>query len=138
MIKVNAVLTLIVGTALVLLVRQYARPEWNAMQIIGLALMTAGFVLWTTARFQLGKSLAVTAQAKQLVTRGLYSKIRNPIYVFGSMVIAGLILTLGRPIWLLIFLLIIPLQLWRSGKESDVLEEKFGEEYRRYRAGTWF
>jgi len=138
MIKVNAVLTLIVGTALVLLVRQYAQPEWSVVQIIGLALMTAGFTLWTTARFQLGKSLAVTAQAKQLVTRGLYSKIRNPIYVFGSMVIAGLILTLGRPIWLLIFLLIIPLQLWRTSKESQVLEEKFGEEYRRYRAATWF
>jgi protein-S-isoprenylcysteine O-methyltransferase Ste14 len=97
-----------------------------------------GFFLWTTARFQLGRSLTVTAQAKQLVTRGLYSKLRNPIYVFGSCVIAGLILVLGRPVWLLAFLIVIPLQIWRARKESAVLEAAFGEEYRRYRAGTWF
>jgi protein-S-isoprenylcysteine O-methyltransferase Ste14 len=100
--------------------------------------MLVRFVLWTIARFQLGSSLAVTAQGKQLVTRGLYSKIRNPIYTFGSCVIAGLILALGRPVWLLIFVLIIPLQIWRARKEARVLEAKFGEEYKRYRASTWF
>jgi protein-S-isoprenylcysteine O-methyltransferase Ste14 len=108
------------------------------MQIIGICLLAGGFILWTTARFQLGKSLAVTAQAKKLVTKGLYSKFRNPIYVFGSCVIAGLILVMGRPVWLLVFLIIIPLQIWRAGKESSVLEAAFGEEYRKYRAGTWF
>jgi protein-S-isoprenylcysteine O-methyltransferase Ste14 len=108
------------------------------MQVAGICLLGIGFVLWTTARFQLGRSLTVTAQAKQLVTRGLYSKIRNPIYVFGSCVIAGLILVLGRPVWLLAFLIVIPLQIWRARKESAVLEASFGEEYRRYRAGTWF
>jgi len=100
--------------------------------------MAAGFVLWTVAPFQLGKSLTVTAQAKQLVTRGLYSKLRNPIYVFGSCVIAGLILLLGRPVWLLVFVGLIPLQIWRGRKEAQVLEAKFGEEYRKYRAATWF
>jgi protein-S-isoprenylcysteine O-methyltransferase Ste14 len=53
-------------------------------------------------------------------------------------VIAGLILVLGRPIWLLLFLIVIPLQIWRARKESDVLEAAFGEEYRKYRASTWF
>ena len=108
------------------------------MQSAGLCLMIAGFVLWTTARFQLGSSLTVTAQAKRLVTRGLYSRLRNPIYVFGSCTIAGLILLLGRPLWLLIFAAVIPLQIWRGRKEAQVLEAKFGEEYRRYRAATWF
>ena len=90
------------------------------------------------ARFQLGGSFTVKAEARQLVTRGLYSKIRNPIYVFGSMVMAGWILVFGKPVWLLIFLLVIPLQIWRTRKESAVLESAFGEEYRKYRAGTWF
>jgi protein-S-isoprenylcysteine O-methyltransferase Ste14 len=101
-------------------------------------LLIVGFILWTVARFQLGASFAVKAEARQLVTRGLYSKIRNPIYVFGSMVMAGGILVFGKPVWLLIFLLLIPLQIWRTGKESAVLESAFGEEYRKYRAGTWF
>ncbi len=138
MIATNTVLTLIVGIALGLLIWQHPPAAWTAVQDVGICLLVAGFILWTAARFQLGKSLAVTAQAKQLVTRGLYSRIRNPIYVFGSCVIAGLILTLGRPAWLLGFLAIIPLQIWRSRKESSVLEAKFGDEYRNYRAGTWF
>jgi protein-S-isoprenylcysteine O-methyltransferase Ste14 len=138
MIGPNIALTLIVGAGVGAMYWQYPPATWTAIQTAGLCLLVVGFVLWTTARFQLGASLAVTAQAKQLVTRGLYSRIRNPIYVFGSCVIAGGILLLGRPVWLLIFAGIIPLQIWRARKESQVLEHKFGEDYRRYRASTWF
>lgn len=138
MVRANTALTLIVGVALGLLIWKNAPAEWSITQIVGLCLMVAGFILWTVARFQLGKSLTVTAQARQLVARGLYAKIRNPIYVFGSIVILGLILALGRPVGLLVFVVLIPLQIWRGRKESQVLEAKFGEEYRAYRAGTWF
>ena len=138
MIAANIVLTLVVGAALGVVVWEHPPAAWGAMQVIGICLLGIGFVCWTTARFQLGRSLTVTAQAKQLVTRGLYSKIRNPIYVFGSCVMVGLILVLGRPVWLVAFLIVIPLQIWRARKESAVLEASFGEEYRRYRARTWF
>jgi protein-S-isoprenylcysteine O-methyltransferase Ste14 len=138
MIWPNIAITLIAGAALSFLLWKDHPAEWGAMPIAGLCLLVAGFVLWTLARFQLGKSLAVTAQAKQLVTRGPYSKIRNPIYVFASVAIAGLILVVGRPVWLLVFVIAIPLQLWRAQVEARVLEAKFGEEYRRYRARTWF
>jgi len=134
----NILLTIIVGLAFAGIYWQHPPAKWTGWQTSGLILMVAGFVLWTIARFQLGASLTVTAQVKQLVTRGLYSKIRNPIYVFGSCAIAGLILALGRPVWLLIFVPIIPLQIWRAGKEARVLEANFGEEYRAYRAATWF
>jgi len=138
MIGKHVVLTLIVGAGIFSLIWVHPPTAWTAMPIAGLCLIVVGFVLWTVARFQLGSSFAVTAQARQLVTHGLYSKIRNPVYVFGSCVIAGAILFFGRPIGLLVFVLIIPLQIWRAGKESAVLEAKFGEEYRKYRAGTWF
>jgi protein-S-isoprenylcysteine O-methyltransferase Ste14 len=135
---VNILLTIVVGVAIWGTLRKFSGEAWGAMQIIGACLLAVGFVFWTMARFQLGASLTVSAQAKRLVTRGLYSKIRNPIYVFGSCVIAGVILIMGRPVWLLVFLVVIPLQIWRAGKEASVLESAFGEEYRRYRAGTWF
>ena len=138
MIAKHAALTLIVGTALGLLIWEHPPAAWSTMQDVGICLLVLGFILWTTARFHLGKSFALTAKANELVTGGIYSRIRNPIYVFGSCVIAGVILTLGRPAWLLVFLAIIPLQIWRSGKESSVLEAKFGDEYRKYRATTWF
>jgi protein-S-isoprenylcysteine O-methyltransferase Ste14 len=138
MVGANVALTLLVGAALGGVIWEHPPAAWGAMHVVGMCVLVMGFFLWTTARFQLGRSLTVTAQAKQLVTRGLYSKLRNPIYVFGSCVIAGLILVLGRPVWLLAFLIVIPLQIWRARKESAVLEAAFGEEYRRYRAGTWF
>jgi hypothetical protein len=68
----------------------------------------------------------------------LYSKIRNPIYVFGSIAIAGILLFLGRPYLLLIFVVLIPLQWFRMGNETRVLEAEFGDEYRSYRRATWF
>lgn len=138
MVGANIALTLLVGAGLGLMVWEHPPAAWTAMHVAGVCLLSVGFILWTTARFQLGRSLTISAQARQLVTRGLYSKIRNPIYVFGSCVIAGLILVLGRPVWLLAFLIVIPLQIWRARKESSVLEGTFGEEYRRYRAATWF
>ena len=120
------------------MLRMHPPDDWTPIRIIGLVLLVVGFVLWTIARFQLGASFAVTAQARKLVTRGLYSKIRNPIYVFGSLLLAGNILVFARPEWLLIFVPLIPVQLWRAKNESAVLEAAFGDEYRRYRAGTWF
>jgi protein-S-isoprenylcysteine O-methyltransferase Ste14 len=138
MVGRNIALTLIVGLAVSAIVLEYPPAAWTQIQTAGLCLMVLGFILWTVARFQLGSSLTVSAQAKQLVSRGLYSRIRNPIYVFGSCVIAGLILVLGRPVWLLVFLAVIPLQIWRVRKETQVLDAKFGEEYRRYRSTTWF
>jgi protein-S-isoprenylcysteine O-methyltransferase Ste14 len=138
MLTKQVLITVVVGVALYFLVWPHRPVAWTIMPIVGACLLGPGFILWSIARIQLGNSFAVTAQARHLVTHGLYSKIRNPIYFFGSWVIIGLILLVQRPIWLLVFLILIPLQIWRAGKESSVLEAAFGEEYRTYRAGTWF
>lgn len=138
MIGKHVVLTLVVGGAVCGLLWAHPSDARTAIRIVGMGLTVVGFVLWTIARFQLGASFAVKAEARQLVTRGLYSRIRNPIYVFGSWVLAGGMLVFGRPAWLLIFVILIPLQIWRARKESAVLEAAFGEEYRKYRAETWF
>lgn len=138
MIMQNVVLTVIVAAGAACIGWEFAPSKWGSMAIAGLCLAIPAFALWTLARFQLGKSFAVTAQARQLVTRGLYSRIRNPIYVFGSLFIVGYSLLLERPVWLLIFALIIPLQIWRVRKEAQALEARFGENYKTYRARTWF
>jgi protein-S-isoprenylcysteine O-methyltransferase Ste14 len=138
MVKQHIALTLIVGTALGLTLWRWFPSDATLLQIAGACLAVVGFVLWTVARFQLGASFTVTAQARQLVTRGLYSRIRNPIYVFGSCIIAGVFLLLGHPAWLAIFAFVIPLQIWRARKEAAVLQAEFGEQYRDYRSGTWF
>jgi protein-S-isoprenylcysteine O-methyltransferase Ste14 len=110
---------------------------WTWMQTLGLCMMLVGFPLWLVAHIQLGASFGVTAQARALVTRGLYAKIRSPIYVFGSVGIAGAILFERRPLLLLVFVVLLPLQIVRTRAEGRVLEAKFGEEYRNYVRRTW-
>jgi len=110
---------------------------WTWMQTLGACMMLAGFPLWLVAHMQLGASFSVTAQARVLVTRGLYARIRSPIYVFGSIGIAGVMIFEGRPLLLLVFVVLIPLQIARTRKEARVLEAKFGEEYRNYARRTW-
>jgi protein-S-isoprenylcysteine O-methyltransferase Ste14 len=86
----------------------------------------------------LGKSFSVRAKATALVTNGIYSRIRNPIYVSGILLFFGVFLMLGYPQMLLIFVVLIPLQVIRARREAAVLEAEFGDEYREYRKRTWF
>jgi protein-S-isoprenylcysteine O-methyltransferase Ste14 len=67
-----------------------------------------------TARIELGRAFSVQAKATTLVTTGVYSRIRNPIYFFGVVFILGIIIWIGRPRPLLIFVVLIPLQVVRS------------------------
>jgi protein-S-isoprenylcysteine O-methyltransferase Ste14 len=104
---------------------------------IGIFLCLMGLAGGTFARHTLGRSFSLRARATELVTTGIYSRIRNPIYVTSVMVIVGVILMVRRPI-LLLFLVVIPLQIVRARREARVLEARFGEDYRQYRARTWF
>lgn len=108
------------------------------LRYVGMALAAVGLIGWVTARLQLGQSFSIRPKATELVTHGIYSKIRNPVYVSGTVLLAGLILWAGRPIWLVVLLILIPVQVIRARREAQVLEAKFGDGYRTYRARTWF
>jgi protein-S-isoprenylcysteine O-methyltransferase Ste14 len=127
-----------VVAVLILLVLMAGWPgPWNPQRMVGSALLLIGMLLVFTARLQLGQSFSITPQAKQLVTGGLYSKIRNPIYLFGMVAIVGLCLILQRRgLWIMVPV-ILAMQIVRARKESQVLEAKFGDEYRAYRSRTW-
>jgi protein-S-isoprenylcysteine O-methyltransferase Ste14 len=126
----------VVAIAALLLTQTPSR--WHPVRIVGLLLLIPSVILLTLARIQLGNAFSVTPQATSLVTQGLYSRIRNPIYVFATFALAGLILYLNRPYFLLLLIPIIFLQIFRARRESQVLEERFGYAYRQYRAHTWF
>ena len=115
-----------------------AHPPWTALRVAGAVIAIIGLVLMTLARVQLGNAFSITPQATMLVTHGLYSKIRNPVYVFGMVAGAGVFLYIQRPWLLLLLLILIPMQVARARAESRVLEARFGDEYRRWRQQTWF
>ncbi len=120
------------------LVYEFADQPWTPMRRAGLLLMIPALILITIARIQLGNSFSLRPQATQLVTTGIYSRIRNPVYIFGTFVFTGLFLFLERPYLLLLIVPVLILQITRARAEARVLEAHFGNEYRRYRASTWF
>ena len=111
---------------------------WTSWQIAGLAIFLPAFVLFVLARIELGRAFSIKAKATTLVTTGLYSRIRNPIYVFGGLMSLGIFVFVHRPWLLLIWVPLVPAQLIRVRKEERVLEAKFGDAYRDYKRRTWF
>lgn len=111
---------------------------WNAQRYVGTALAVIGISFVALARYHLGRAFSVKAQAHHLVTTGLYSKIRNPIYIFGMLMLIGVVLVLQRPEGWLVVLAGVIAQTIRARKEARVLEAAFGDEYRAYRRKTWF
>jgi protein-S-isoprenylcysteine O-methyltransferase Ste14 len=117
----------------------FSRPgPWDLQRSMGAVLVVVGLAGIATARYHLGKSFAVRAEAHQLVTNGVYSKIRNPIYVFGVVMLAGFVLVLHRPVLWFAVAAIVIMQLVRARREATVLEAAFGDAYREYRRKTWF
>ena len=114
------------------------RGEWNAARWTGLIIAIPAAIMLFVARIQLGNSFAVTPQARELVTHGIYSKIRNPIYVFSAILVLGFLISLQIRYPFAFLIILLPIQIVRAHQEAKVLEQKFGDAYREYRKSTWF
>jgi protein-S-isoprenylcysteine O-methyltransferase Ste14 len=136
--KANLITLVAFVVATVWLVLHLHLIAWTPVKIAGATLAAGAIAMLVVARLQLGASFSVKAKARKLVTTGLYAKIRNPIYVFGGLFLVGIAIVLENWILLLILAVLAPVQIARSKKEEQVLHDAFGEEYERYKAGTWF
>jgi len=136
--KTNIITLVLALLGFILMGIRYSGMPWTPMRIAGVVIGLPSLALLVLARIELGSSFAITAKAQNLVTHGLYSRIRNPIYFFGALVVVGLLLYIQKPraLWLLVA--IIPLQIYRARLEEKVLETKFGAEYQQYKSRTWF
>jgi protein-S-isoprenylcysteine O-methyltransferase Ste14 len=110
----------------------------TAVWYSGLLLTAVSLPLWVVARRQLGAAFSVRPEARHLVTQGLYSRIRHPIYVFGCLAYFGSLLALQ--VWpiLAAWLALTPIEVVRAKQEDRVLADAFGAEYAAYRSKTWF
>lgn len=136
--RTNAVTLAVIVFSGVVLALQIPRVPWTPIRAAGAVVAGLGYVLLIAARIQLGSSFSLTPQARKLVTTGIYSRIRNPIYVFSALFLAGLAIAIGHPVLLIVLIALVPVQVARARREEKVLSQAFGEQYERYKAKTWF
>lgn len=104
---------------------------------VSLVLIAAGAVLLGMcivdfARYGRG-TLAPADAPRQLVVRGLYRYVRNPMYLSVTTILAGESL-LARSSALLIYLMVwlVVVNLFVIGYEERTLRRRFGADYERY------
>jgi len=104
--------------------------------LIGFIVMLMGMVFNILVRRELGKNwvpLSKTTEEQELVTSGIYSKIRHPFYTSILVLSLGVTIMALNLYTLLFFILFIIAVLVRIRKEEEELIAKFGDEYKRYR-----
>ncbi len=136
--KVNILTLLIALLGLSFLGIHYGSQPWTPTRIAGVVIGLPSLALLVLARLELGSSFSVRPKAQTLVTHGLYSRIRNPIYLFGGLVFTGVSLYIDQPRALWLFVVLIPLQIYRARREEQILQARFGDEYQQYKSRTWF
>ena len=136
--KANLISLAVLLCGVVVCLSQAHTVDWTTSKIIGAVLIVLTLPLFVLARLQLGAAFSVQAEAKSLITTGLYSRFRNPIYLFGGLTLIGF--SLFRSVWgpAVVIAVMVPLQAYRIRKEERVLLEAFGDEYERYKQQTWF
>jgi protein-S-isoprenylcysteine O-methyltransferase Ste14 len=103
-------------------------------RLVGLGLATAGLALAIAGLVQ----LRGVENIDHLVTTGLYSRLRHPMYIGFIMWIVGWVAAFGSVYSLAIGLVcIVNILFWRR-LEEGAMESCYGEDYRAYRQGTWF
>lgn len=117
----------------------YRLFDSSAARIAGVFLITAGLVVFVLAFFNFGDSWRVGVDYQTpgaLVTRGIFSLTRNPIYVFIDLWFIGALLINGTLIFLVLAVLAIAAQHWQILREERFLTERYGEAYEQYRKRT--
>lgn len=84
---------------------------------------------------QLGRSFSIMAEARRLVTTGMYRFVRHPLYLAEELAVVGVAMQFWSVGTALILLAQIAFQLIRMRNEEAVLEAAFPE-YARYRERT--
>ncbi len=105
--------------------------------VIGLLLMGAGLALAVPARrdFQTaGTEVRPWKPSTVLVADGVFARLRNPMYVGGTLFLAGLAIALASD-WMLVLTVVaaVVLHFGVIKREERYLEAKFGNAYRDYK-----
>ena len=123
-----------------------APPRWHwlharalahtpEIQWTGLAIGLGGMLFAVWARFALGtnwSSRATIKEGHELIVRGPYRLVRNPIYTGIFFAMVGTAVALGQVRHFLALPAVLLVWIWKIANEQKILRQQFGEEYVRY------
>lgn len=110
----------------------WATGDW--LRVAALVLLASGLLLMMLAQRQMGASwrIGIESERTSLVTRGLYSRVRNPIYTALLLAAAGFA-ALTPSAWMLLALAQAALAIGLQARlEEEHLLRVHGEEYRAH------
>ena len=121
------------------------RPDLrNLAHLTGLLCIGLGAALLAACIVEFARSgrgtLAPVDPPRELVVRGLYRYVRNPMYLSVTTIILGeLLLTGSRALVVYWMIWFAAVNLFVSGYEEPTLRRRFGASYDRYtqRVGRW-
>ena len=109
------------------------------IKILGEAIAVSGLVIFILAFLSFGDSWRIGIDRKtaaRLVTGGIFSISRNPIYVAFNLLFIGVFLMNGTWFFLIfVFLAILAVHM-QTLREEKFLAQCYGEEYEQYRRRT--
>jgi protein-S-isoprenylcysteine O-methyltransferase Ste14 len=124
-----------------------ARPiagEPGPLQLLGFLLITVGVLLLGTCIFEFARSghgtLSPLDPPRQLVVRGLYRYVRNPMYLSVTTIVLGEALAArSRALAIYWGIWFLSVNLFVIGYEEPTLRRQFGPSYERYmqRVSRW-
>ena len=113
----------------------------SQLRWLGIPLIMIGLAIRIVARKALGEQYSArveTSKSHQLITNGIYSRLRHPAYLGSLSLFVGIPLSLWSIPGLAIALLGgIPAIFYRISIEEKMLAERFGEDYSQYCDNTW-
>jgi len=109
----------------------------DILSVMGIVLAIISSIFWMISRIQLGASFSVKPEAKYMVTEGIYSKIKHPIYLFSSLAVLGSAMAIRNICLYLFCLLMTVVQITRARKEDALLKKTFKKDYENYSKKTW-
>jgi protein-S-isoprenylcysteine O-methyltransferase Ste14 len=111
---------------------RFALP--GIVRMIGLTVAIAGLALAIAGLVQ----LRGVENIDHLVTTGLYSRLRHPMYIGFILWIAGWVTAFGAVFGLAVGLVCIANILYWRRLEESAMESCYGEDFRVYQQRTWF
>jgi protein-S-isoprenylcysteine O-methyltransferase Ste14 len=118
---------------------RYQFNDGEYLRAIGFIIGAVGAVFLITGIVTLGKYFTASMTPKGLVTHGIYSKIRHPIF-FGVILVYLGMEFIFQSIYglLLVIFVLIPFYFYSAIEEEKILSKMFKDEYTAYKKKTLF